>query len=44
MNEILSSNLSEKCPREIGILFKSYFNKVFSERADFTAQYRYEYR
>ena len=38
-------NISEKCLRKKGILFKRYFNKVlFSESVDVTAQYRYEHR
>ena len=30
MNEILFHNASEKCPRDIGILFKIYFNTYCS--------------
>ena len=45
MNEILSSNLSEKCLPSKGIAFMRYIIKIlFSENVDFTAQYRYEHR
>ena len=39
MNEIPSNNLSEKCPREIGIVFMRYTIKMLlSESIDFAAQ------
>ena len=45
MNEILSNDLSEECPRDIGIVFMRYIIQIlFRESADFTAQYPYEHR
>ena len=45
MNEILSNNLSEKCPRDIGIVFMGYIIEIlFSDSLDLTAHCRYEHR